>query len=249
MNTKVIHIDSNPTNVVTADVGTLFIREGNVFFIRDSQGRVTKLQTQYRPKDYNRAAYKHSLNIYNTPHEIWEKVSGNGTKTGWKFVAYKKYFTDALHVASTPVEPPTSSMRGYVDASDESFKIYLTNTGITTLDVSGSTSTLQFAWDSSENHFRIDNITGSIISDDRLNLEPMLSMSAGSIYDVGFSLFDGSTHRYFRPLIAYGEPYLATVLTPVNVTLVENDPQRIAITDGYTFDFEVKAQMYAPMAN
>lgn len=92
MNFQEIYTDSDPSGIVKADVGTMFIREGTACFVRTPYGAIEKLQQTYRPKEYARKEYSSAKVIYNTPYEVWQKVANSGKNTGWKLVGNVKYF-------------------------------------------------------------------------------------------------------------------------------------------------------------
>ena len=92
MNFQEIYTDSDPSGIVKADVGTMFIREGTACFVRTPYGAIEKLQQTYRPKEYARKEYSSAKVIYNTPYEVWQKIASPGKPTGWQLIGYVKYF-------------------------------------------------------------------------------------------------------------------------------------------------------------
>lgn len=125
MNFQEIYTDSDPSGIVKADVGTMFIREGTACFVRTPYGAIEKLQQTYRPKEYARKEYSKAKVTYNTPYEVWQKVANSGKNTGWKLVGNVKYFGNTLHVNSGG-QPEFGELNPFVSLA---FELYDTMTG------------------------------------------------------------------------------------------------------------------------
>lgn len=84
--------NSDPTNIISAPVGTYFYRNGNYFtLLNDSAGTLPSLMIYNKFLGYYRTQpWFTSLDIskltYANPKEIWFKKTGTGS-TGWVFIS------------------------------------------------------------------------------------------------------------------------------------------------------------------
>ena len=83
-------IVSNQNNIVLGNVGNIFYRTGTTYVLYDtSKGTQTLLSIPISSflAGYQLPFFANSVVEFKTLREIWQKVSGNNTNTGWQFVS------------------------------------------------------------------------------------------------------------------------------------------------------------------
>ena len=105
--------ESNPENIVSAPVGSMFLRDNNNFFLL-SNGKLQSLQILKSSFSihYINKIWFHTLKeetiTFKNEKELWIKKSGQG-KTGWKFVSNKSIEAEqstSLVATATPTPTP-----------------------------------------------------------------------------------------------------------------------------------------------
>jgi hypothetical protein len=106
--------ESNPENIVSAPVGSMFLRDNNNFFLL-TNGKLQSLQIlkssfaiHYRNKIWFHTLKEETITFKNEK-ELWIKKSGQG-KTGWEFVINKSIEAERSTspiTTDTPTPTPT----------------------------------------------------------------------------------------------------------------------------------------------
>ena len=110
--------ESSPENIVSAPIGSMFLRDNNNFFLL-SNGKLESLQIlkssfaiHYRNKIWFHTLKEETITFKNEK-ELWIKKTGQG-KTGWEFVSNKsieaeQYESPVATATPTPTPAPTST--------------------------------------------------------------------------------------------------------------------------------------------
>jgi hypothetical protein len=92
MSNPIITVNSNPNNVVTANIGSLFYRLGSQTFrmIDGTTGKDVELNVNaaaFLRTKYNPVFYRNYSFEFSSKYETWIKISGDGTSKGWQYVS------------------------------------------------------------------------------------------------------------------------------------------------------------------
>ena len=108
--------ESSPENIVSAPIGSMFLRDNNNFFLL-SNGKLESLQIlkssfaiHYRNKIWFHTLKEETITFKNEK-ELWIKKTGQG-KTGWEFVSNKSIEAEQYEspvATATPTPAPTST--------------------------------------------------------------------------------------------------------------------------------------------
>lgn len=109
--TSIIYIDSNPTGLLNAPIGSIFYRNDLKYFVIDGNTQRESQNWLLTPeifvaKKYNPNSYRGRVIKFNNKYESWIKVGSN--KSDWQFIAYSlPTFSEITLITRTPTPTPS----------------------------------------------------------------------------------------------------------------------------------------------